>query len=79
MSGPVSVALSNGQLASVHIDGRWAEEHSARAIAAEVMGAVGRAQAVPGPGETRGDALLDDADSVLSDVLHRLTPPTTGA
>ena len=44
-SGPVSVALSNGQLASVHIDGRWAEEHSARAIAAEVMGAVGRAQA----------------------------------
>ena len=53
------------------------------AIAAEVMGAVGRAQAegaaVPAPGETRGGPLLDDADSVLSDVLHRLTPPTTGA
>ena len=77
------MALSNGQLASVHIDGRWAEEHSARAIAAEVMGAVGRAQAEgaagPASRETRGDPLLDDADSVLSDVLHRLTPPTTGA
>ena len=78
-TGQVSVTLTNGQLAAVHIDARWAQEHSAHAIAAEVMGAVGRAQAVPGPGETRGDALLDDADSVLSDVLHRLTPPTTGA
>lgn len=82
-TGPVSVALSNGQLASVHIDGRWAEDHSARAIAAEVMGAVGRAQSEGAPEPesrgTRGDPLLDSADSVLSDVLHRLTPPTTGA
>ena len=28
----VSVALGNGQLAAVHIDGRWAEEHSAHAM-----------------------------------------------
>jgi hypothetical protein len=81
------VTLSNGQLAAVHIDGRWAEGHSARAIAAEVMGAVARAQAQGGTpasgsgaaGGARRDPLLADSDSVLSDVLHRLTHPTTGA
>ena len=83
-TGQVSVTLTNGQLAAVHIDARWAQEHSAHAIAAEVMGAVTRAQASAAPDTVvpagdRRDPLLEDADAVLSDVLHRLTHPTTGA